>query len=198
MKSRLILFLVFVILVGGGYAFYHYWSSVGVISPDFNDSRLQGALIAQNIVTLSNQSALDLSKISELDRDRKFTEALNLTSDAVSQSQKIRDQAVALSSETERMTRALSSIDSFEARQAVLESIANRLALISRLINYSGYLGQLLDLLHSHFNGKISKDQVAQISSMIELINGEVRAINNFNNQASQAMDRFDKITSGK
>ncbi|MBI2049113.1 MAG: hypothetical protein HYT29_01610 [Parcubacteria group bacterium] len=193
MARKAILFFIFVLVVGGGYAFYHFWSSPGAISPDFNESRLQGALIAQNIVTLSNQSALDLSKIGELDRSGKFTEALNLTADAVRQSQEIRDQAVALSSETERMTKSLSSIDSFEARQAVLESIANRLALISRLINYSGYLGQLLDVLHNRFNGKFSKGQAAQISNLVESINGEVRAINNFNQQASQAMDRFDK-----
>ncbi len=193
-SRKLVIFFVFVLLVGGGYTFYHYWSSVGVISPDFNESRVQGALIAQNIVTLSNQSALDLSKIGELDRAGKFTEAVNLTSDAVAQSQKIRDQAVALSSETEKMTKSLSSIDSFEARQAALESIANRLALISRLINYSGYLSQLLDILRDRFDGNITKGQTAQIGSLVQLINGEVNAINNFNNQAAQAMDRFDKI----
>lgn len=194
MPRKFVIFLVFVLLVGGGYGFYRLWSGAGAIPPDFNDARLQSALIAQNIVTISNQSALDLSKISDLDRQGKFTEAINLITDAVNQSQQIRDQAVKLSTETENLTKSLSNIDSFEARQAVLESIANRLALISRLINYSGYLGQLLDILHARFDGSITKGQTAQIASLVESINGEVRAINNFNNQASQAMDRFDKI----
>ena len=194
MPRKFIIFLVFVLLVGGGYGFYRLWSGAGVIPPDFNDARLQSALIAQNIVTISNQSALDLSKISELDRLGKFTEAISLTTDAVTQSQQIRDEAVRLSMETENMTKSLSNISSFEARQAVLESIANRLALISRLINYSGELGQLLDILRDRFDGNITKGQTAQIASLVESINGEVRAINNFNNQASQAMDRFDKI----
>ena len=194
MTRRITLLLLFVVLVAGGYEFYRFWSGYGAISEDFNNSRLQSALIAQNIVTISNQSALDLSKISELDREGKYSEAINLVTDAITQSQKIRDQAIALSTQTESMTKSLSTISSFEARQAVLESIANRLALLSRLINYSGYLSQLFDVLRARFDGNITKGQTAQIATIIQNINGEVSAINNFNNQASQAMDRFDKI----
>jgi len=189
---NIIIVLAVVFVLGGGYAFLRFVLGIGGIPKDFTDARMQGAIIAQNIVNLSNQSALDLTKINKLDNQGDYTEALNLTTEVTKQSQQIRDQAVALSGEVETMTKALSGIDSLDARQAALESIANRLALISRLINYSGYLGQLLDTLRNHFSGKAYKAH--EVAGLIDQINAEVLAINNFNGQAGQAMDRFDKI----
>jgi len=170
----------------------HFLLSSGGVPQAFTDARLKGALISQDIVNLSNQSTLDLVKIGEYDAQRNYTEALNLSTDVIKRSQEIRDQAVELSSQVEGMTRALNNLDLLEARQAALESISNRLALLSRLINYSGYLGQLLDILRSHFTGKVYDSR--EVSLLIDQINAEVRAINNFNDQAGQAMDRFDKI----
>jgi hypothetical protein len=192
---RIIIFFVFVFIVGGGYVLVQFLLSSGGVPKEFTDARLQSALIAQDIVNLSNQSVIDLAKINELDMQGKSTEALNLTTDVIKQSQQIRDRAVELSGQIEIMTRSLSNIDSLEARQAALESIANRLALISRLINYSGYLGQLLDTLRSHFVGSTQSGN-KDVELLIDQINGEVRAINNFNSQATQSMNKFDKIVS--
>lgn len=180
--------------MGAGFTAVRFWKLSAGIPKEFTDSRLQGALIAQDIVNLSNQSVVDLARINEFDSSKKFEDALKLTEDVVKQSQEIRDQAVNLSREIEKMTRALSDIDSLGARQAALESITNRLALISRLINYSGYLGQLLDVLRDRFAGSAVKNQ--EVGQLVDQINSEVRAINNFNGQAGQAMDRFDKIVS--
>ncbi len=90
------------------------------------------------------------------------------------------------------MTKSLSDISSFEARQAALESISSRLALLNRLISYSADIDQLSATLADRFNGKYVPAN--QISAMIDNVNAEVRAINNFNAQAGQSMDRFDKI----
>ncbi|MEK9180443.1 MAG: hypothetical protein AAB897_03460 [Patescibacteria group bacterium] len=189
-SKRITLVLVLVLLAGGGYFLGQFLGITGGIPAEFTNARLQGALVAQNIVNLSNESVLDLAEINKLDQNRNYTEALNLATEVIRQSQEIRDQAVLLASEVEKMTKALSEIDSFEARQAALESIANRLALISRLINYSGYLGQLLDVLSSRFTG--GHAPYGEAGRLIDQINSEVRAINNFNNQATQAMERFD------
>lgn len=186
--------IVFVLLVGGGYTAVHFLWNSGGVPQAFTDARMKGALISQNIVNLSNQSTLDLAKIDEYDMQGNYTEALNLSTDVVKQSQEIRDQAVELSGQVEEMTKALSDIDSLDARQAALESISNRLALLSRLINYSGYLGQLLDALRSNFTGKTYDSKT--VALLVDQINAEVQAINNFNDQAGQAMDRFDKIVS--
>src|SRR6185503_3978704 len=109
---------------------------------DFVDARLQGATISQNIVDLASQSSEDISTINRLDEQGNFSEAKDVALKAIEESQQIRNQAVELSEQVSKMTQALSSIKSFDARQAALEAIASRLALISRLINYSDYLSQ--------------------------------------------------------
>lgn len=189
---RLTIAIVVVFVLGGGYALNRFVFKSGGIPKEFTDARLQGAIISENIVNLSNQSVLDLVKINELDKNGDYTNALNLTTEVIKQSAAIRDQAVELSSRIETMTKALSDIDSLSARQAALEAITNRLALVSRLINYSGYLGQLLDTLRNHFTG--ASYGAHDVASLVDQINSEVRAINSFNNQATQAMGRFDKI----
>ena len=80
-----------------------------------------------------------------------------------------------------------------KTQQAALESISNRLALINQLINYSGDLGALLDVLRSRFTGTGGTN--AQVTTLVNQINTDVNAINNFNNQATQAMVKFDSVT---
>ena len=166
----------------------------GRIPKEFSEARLRGALIAEGIVNLSNRSAQDLENISELERNKKFSEALKIVSDVVKQGQNIRNEAVKLSGEIEKMTRTLSEIRSLEARQAAIEAITDRLALISRLINYSGHLGDLLDVLRGRFEGTLPHS-ASKIQLLVDQVNAEARAINNFNLQAIQAMERFDAIT---
>lgn len=192
MSRRLKFSIVFLAVLGVVYGGVRLWRASNDIPRDFVDARLQGALIAQNIVNLSNQSVGDINKINELDKEGNYTEALNLTTSVINQSAEIRNQAVALSSQIERMIKGLSDINSLDARQAALEAISSRLALLSRLINYSGYLGQLLDVLRSRFVGGPSHNQ--EVQTVVTQINSEVAAINNFNNQATQAMNRFDNI----
>lgn len=162
---------------------------------DFYDARSQGALIAQNIVKLSNESSRDLERINAFDREGNTTEALNLTLDVLRRSQEIREEAVKLSQEVERMTKSLSTINNLEARQVALEAISNHLALINRLINYSGSLAELLDVLRNRFSGQRTN---VQVNSLVVAINAEVTAINNFSSQASQAMARFDRIVNNQ
>ncbi len=190
-QKYIVLALVLTVLSVGGVKLI---LSAKGIPPDFTSARLQGAVIAQNIVNLSNQSTDDLAKVNEFDKQGNYTDALNLTSDLIKRSEDIRNQAVELSTQIETMTKALSSIDDLAARQAALESISARLALINRLINYSNDLGNLLSTLRDHFAGNVNVENYQQVQVLVNQINGEVTAINSFNSQAGQAMDRFDKI----
>jgi len=169
--------------------------SSGGMPQEFIDARIQGAMISQNIVNLSNQSVDDIGKINQLEKQGNFVEATNVTLETIQKSKEIRDQAVQLSNQVSKMTSSLSDIKSFEARQAALEAISNRLALISRLINYSDYLNQLLQALQAKFAGQPGNNNVELVISQI---NAEVTAINSFNNQATQAMNRFDAVVNGR
>lgn len=177
-----------------GVLIFRFMSSPGM-PKEFVDARIQGAMISQNIVTLSNQSVDDIEKINQLDQQGNYLEATNVALEAIQKSKDIRSQAVELSNQVSKMTSSLSDIQSFEARQAALEAISNRLALISRLINYSDYLNQLLQELQNKFAGQSSNKK---IESVIRQINDEVTAINSFNGQATQAMNRFDAIVNGR
>lgn len=184
--------LIFVAILTVGYGVVRFVQGESGVPQDFTDARMQGAIIAQNIVNLSNQSTATLGQINALDQKQDYSNALTLTTGLVTQSQDIRDQAVQLSTQIEGMTKALSSISDVNAQQAALESIANRLALINQLINYSGDLGKLLNVLQDRFTGKGGTN--AEVTALVNQINTDVNAINNFNAQAGQAMDRFDGI----
>lgn len=185
------LFLAFLVLVFGGYLASRFGSLSGAASPQFKEARSQGAVVAQDIVNLSNELGENLGTISRLDREGELGKALALTNELVGKSQEVKKRALDLSAQLERMTGALATIRSQEARGAALESIASRLAIIGRLISYSDYLGQISNILQDRFGGARSRVSVA---TLVNLVNAEVTAINNFNRQAGQAMDRFDLI----
>ncbi len=189
-KTKIV--LGFVAIVAIGYAVARFVQGSGAVPQSFVNARIQGAIIAQSIVNLSNQSTATLEQVNAMDKKQDYANALTLTTGLVTQSQEIRDQAVELSGQIEEMTKALSDISDFNARQAALESISNRLALINQLINYSGDLDRLLQALQGRFTGRGGTS--IEVQALVNQINTDVNAINNFNAQAGQAMDRFDTI----
>jgi hypothetical protein len=184
--------VAFIILVVAGYAIAVFWGSRNQVPVAFTDARLQGALIAENIVGISNSSTAELAAISKDDQSGNYTDALTLTTNLINQSQDLRDQAVDLSNQIGIMTQSLSGINSFSAQQAALESISSRLALINQLITYSSDLDRLLTVLQARFSGKY--EAPGTVEGIVNQINTDVNAINNFNVQGTAAMDQFDKI----
>jgi len=188
--------ITFLFLVVAGYAFVRFLGAKDQIPKNFTDARSKGSAIAANIVALSNQSRDDLAKVNQYDKDSDYTDALTLTTSIVAQSQQIRDQALALDDQVSEMTKALPSISSPDAQQAALDSISSRLALVSQLINYSDDLNALLNVLRDKFTGKIPQD--SQVQTLVDKINTDVAAVNNFNAQAGQSMTQFDTIVAKK
>jgi hypothetical protein len=184
----------FLAIMAVGYGVITLWQHRNGIPQNFTEARQQGAVIAQQIVDLSNQSTADLQKVNDYDKQGDYTDALTLTTQIVTQSQELRDKAVELSNQVSAMTRSLSNISSFDAQQAALESISSRLALINQLVNYSGDLGKLLDVLQNHFTGKTWSN--TDVQTLVNQINTDVNAINNYNTQANRSMNAFDKIVS--
>ncbi len=184
--------VVFIVLVVVGYAIAVFWGNRNQVPVAFTNARLQGALISESIVGISNSSTAELAAISKDDQSGNYTDALTLTTNLINQSQDLRDQAVSLSNQIGIMTQSLSSINNFNAQQAALESISSRLALINQLINYSGDLDHLLGVLQTRFSGKYVP--AGTVQGIVNQINTDVNAINNFNAQGTAAMDQFDKI----
>ena len=183
---------VFLALIAAG-AITAWFSSKKTAPQDFMEARQQGALIAQNIVDLSNQSTNDLAKVNDLDKSGDYTDALVLTTNIISKNQTLRDQATSLSDQVEAMAKSLPEISSSEAQQAALDAISSRLALVSELISYSNDLNKLLVTLQGHFTGTSIKR--GDVQTIVDQINTDVNAINNFNSQAQSSMAEFDTLT---
>jgi hypothetical protein len=194
-KFRIGIFFVAVLAGIGVYALVDGIRFVSAVPEDFARSRQAGALISQDIVTLTGSISTDLAAINELDKEGKYEEAMTLAKTAIDRSREVRAKAVDLSKEMETMARLLPDIKSDTAREAAMQAISNRLVLIARLINYSTYLNNLLLTLQDKFKVGYTITPVAPIISQI---NGEVVAINEFNKNASAAMEKFDAIVAGQ
>ena len=147
-------------------------------------------------MSTSNSSTATLAQINKYDQAGNYADALASTTALIAQSATLRSEAVDLSNQVSQMTQALSGIKSDAARQAALEAIASRLALINELISYSNDLDRLLAVLQSRFSG--TPEPNTTVAAIVDQINTDVNAINNFNAQATQAMQQFDSIESGK
>lgn len=183
---------VFLAIIGVGATTAWFSSRKSGVPADFTTARQQGALIAQNIVDLSNQSTDDLTRVNAFDKSGDYTNALVLTTNIITKNQTLHDQAVSLSGQIEEMAKSLPEISSAEARQAALDAISSRLALVSELISYSGDLEHLLVTLQGHFTGASIKP--GDVQTIVDQINTDVNAINNFNSQAQGSMVKFDAL----
>jgi hypothetical protein len=193
-SRRTKIFAVFLSLIIVGTIIAWFSSAETGVPKDFAHARQQGALIAQDIVGLSDESTNDLVQVNNFDKSGDYTDALTLTTSIIAKNQTLRDEAISLSGQIETMTKALPGISSPEARQDALNAISSRLALISELMNYSSDLQNLLVTLQNHFTGTAIKR--GDVETIVNQINTDVNAINNFNAQAQQSMTAFDSLTS--
>jgi hypothetical protein len=191
-SRRTKIIVIFLVLIAIGYGFAKFWEAENSVPQTFTAARVQGAIIAQNIVNSSNQSNDELEQINKYDQDGDYTAALASTTALIQQSADLRTQAVQLSEQVSAMTQDLTSINNVDAQQAALESISSRLALINELVTYSGDLNNLLTVLQSRFSGTPQPN--SEVQGIVNQINTDVNAINNFNAQAGQAMDNLDTI----
>lgn len=189
-RKKIILSL-FVIIIAG-YFLIQILQNGNKIPKAFTEARNNGSAIAQSIVNISNSSNKDLDKVNEYDKIGDYTNALALTTDIIKRNSEISNEAIQLSSQLEIMTKNIQFIKKDNARQEVIQSITSRLALVSQLINYSDDLNTLLDVLRQKFTGQTI--QHGEVQGLVNKINTDINAVNNFNSQATQAMVQFDEI----
>ncbi|RME59817.1 hypothetical protein D6779_03380 [Candidatus Parcubacteria bacterium] len=188
-SRRTKLLIVFFGVVVVSYSLTRIMNGSASIPTEFQEAREQGAIIAQNIVSLSNDSSKILKRISELDKEKRYIEAVAEAKKMLEKSAAVRNEAVKLAAELEKMTKALDSIKGGKAKNAALESITNWVALMNRLVDYSASLSRLSEVLQARFENRPTDQQVGVL---IEQVNAEIRSINNFNEQARQAIRRMD------
>jgi len=187
-RVRILILFIFIILLAY-FVLRFLIVDIKNVPEDFLRARQEASLIAQDIVTISNESTNSLGEIVRLDKERKYTEALVLISKELERNRQARERAIKLSVQLETMAKNLAEISPASAGQKALEAISSETALISRLITYNDYLTQLLEILRGKFLGKTDGDRIAEL---ITKINDEARAINDLNQKFNDTMNEFD------
>src|SRR3989344_9499184 len=122
--------LIIAIIVIGGFALLGkmVFFPATYVPTEFTEARLEGATIAQKIVTLSGGALASLEKISEYDKNGETTEALILISQQLIANRVNQEEAVNLSRQLEKMARFLSNIKPANARQQAIEAVTSEVA----------------------------------------------------------------------
>ena len=184
-------YLIFVLLILGSYWLINFSYTKSINIPEaFNLSRMQTALISEEIINLSNQIKTGVSKVNELEEKKDYKGAFNTLSEINLKILNVRAKAFELSKDLQTMTLELNNIKAGGAEKFALASITNRVTIINHLINYTDYLSQLNSALEKRFYGKDNKDEIL---SLINKINAEVDAINEANEKAKTDIQKFDE-----
>jgi hypothetical protein len=184
-------YLIFALLIIIGYWLINFFSAKSInISEAFNSSRMQTALISEDIINLSNQIRNGVLQVNELEAKNNYNEVFNTINEINLKILNVRAKAIELSKELQTMTLELNNIKAGGAEKFALTSITNRVTIINHLITYSDYLFQLNLALEKRFYGKNNKDEIL---SLINKINAEVDAINEANEKAKADMQKFDE-----
>ncbi|MCR4275755.1 MAG: hypothetical protein NUV83_03380 [Candidatus Wolfebacteria bacterium] len=162
-----------------------------IIPADFLKARQQASLIAQDIVGTANESSRNLEKISELDGERKYADAIKLVAQELEHNNQARQRAVYLSSQLETMAKNVPSISPDSSAQKALEAVSLETTLINRLITHNDYLNQLLGILRDKFLGQ-NKNSHDKIAELVSKINEEAKAINEINQKFNDKLSDFD------
>lgn len=194
-SRRLRFFILFILLILAAYLVFYLLaanSEVRQVPDEFLKARQEASLIAQDIIGFSNQTANNISKISELDKEEKYEDALNLIISEINNNRQAREKAINLSAQLEKMAKSISGIEPPEAAQIALQAVSSETALISRLIYYNDYLVQFLEVLRQKFSEEQNTN--GRIAELVAKINEESKTINDLDKNFNQLMAEFDKL----
>jgi len=197
MRTRLIIFLSTIAVGLGIYLLVAAVLKDRFVPQEFLDARARGAELAQNIVLLSRESLKNLGQIAKYDLEGSVAKAVDLISIEINKNQEIRREAIKLSSQLEKMARSLNAIKPEPARVLAIEAISSEVALVSRLIVYNDFFLQLFGTLETKFQGE-EPNPTNRVQQLINNINDEAKAINQFNKRFNESLAEFDKIFTGE
>lgn len=189
--KKIRIFIIFIIIIFLTYFAVRLINPRPYTPPEFLKAKEEASLIAKDIVSISGKTAGNISQISNFDKEGKYTEALNLISEELTNNGKARSQAVNLSVQLEIMAKNLADISPASMGQTALQAISSETTLINRLINYNDYLIQLLGILQKRILGQGGSS--VQISELIGKINNEAGTINDLDKNFNQLMTDFNK-----
>ncbi|OGY60374.1 MAG: hypothetical protein A3B23_01660 [Candidatus Colwellbacteria bacterium RIFCSPLOWO2_01_FULL_48_10] len=195
-KNNIIRSATIVILVGlaAYFAVRFFWNSAPFIPPAFLEARARGSVLSENIIKLSQESLKNLEKISDADKAGDYSNGLNLVIGEISRNELARASALSLSNELEVMALKLGDVKPKAAMNVGLQAIIGQSQLVQRLINYNGYIYELLDVLRVRFSNK-GASGAKEVADIIKQMNEESQSINDLNYKYRELMAKFDGLT---
>ncbi len=163
----------------------------------FLEARTRGADIANSIVALSTDSVNNLKTIQLQNDLKNYEDGLNSVIKEIARNEDARKDAISLSSQLETMAGSIADIRPKTASDMALRAIIIESQIAQRLINYNGYIAELLSDFQSRF-AKGSKVNEQAVKDLISKMDGEISSINDLNEQYRGLMSQFDELTSVK
>ena len=183
------LWIIALVAIG---ASLYFFVNKAFIPESFTESRRNSAIVAKEIVALTETSLANLDKIASYDREYRFNSALALVRGELERSKEARRKAVQLTTQLGLMARAAGGITPVSIRNLAIEAIGNEISLVSHLMVYSDSLNSLLQTLEYKFSGDIKYD-ASDVQDLVKNMNQEAMEINRLNNSFSDKMANFDK-----
>lgn len=164
------------------------------VPQNFTDARMSTAKSADELMVILGASQENLARISEFHQSNDYKNALDLVSKELVNRKESYAKAQQLTTELNNMSNTANGITPVKARNLALEAVKLEISLMSGLITYNESFNSLLENLRLKFE-KIVTDNSLEIQRQIELMNSAGKEINNLNEQFTQKMSEFDKLT---
>ncbi|MEK7478814.1 MAG: hypothetical protein AAB626_02765 [Patescibacteria group bacterium] len=190
---NIILALIVISILGGlGYLFFS--SGESFVPENFAEARIRSSAIALELTSGLDLSRQSLNKISEEDRNGRFSSALELVEKEIEKIEKVKIKALELAAELTNMAQAVQGIEPASARNLAFEAVSQEVSLIMRLNNYLNFsFNPLLETLRLKFSGDIRYDS-GDVQILIGNMNKEAKEINYINDSFNQKLKDFDKV----
>jgi len=183
---------ILIIAVAAYFLAQGFWLGTKNVPVEFTEARIDGAVIARNIVFLAHQSLAGLEQIGQFDEKKNYGAALKLVAQELERNGEARQEAVVLSSQLGTMATLLSAIEPSRARTLATEAVGYEVQLVNHLISYHETLNELFSLLKGKFEGRIHNSE-HKVKKLIGEINKEIKIINKLNQKFDSSMEKFDK-----
>jgi len=178
----------------GGFGYFLFSNGESFVPENFVKAREKSAIIAAELVSDLDLSLHSLAKISEEDKNGRFSSALGLVEQEIEKIEKAKAMAMELSNELINMTHAIQGIKPIAARNLALEAVSQETSLLMRLNNYlNSSFNPLLETLRLKFYGDIRYDS-GDVQVLIENMNKEASEINSISNSFNQKFKEFDSV----
>ena len=192
-NSTIYLIVTFALLLGLPYITWRFvFSKQFSLPQEFIDSKHRSAIISTELVNLSGASVGDLDTINSLEKQKKYSEALELVYQEVDQVNTMRQKASELLVILQGMTKNLENVRPESARELGLQAINSEVNIINHLITYNNYLEQILKLLTSKF--LYGENVGVQLDEVVQKINIEVNTIAELDAQFNESFRKLEEL----